>query len=159
MNEKQFEGNLNNWYQWYLLKDGLEYYAINSLLYITTLSKEYARMYENFISQLKMYANAIRVLSKGYLPISLLPPLKLQEIINEVKKPIQISNPDYDIVTKRLHLYYDLKLVTFGLNKERNLIVQFPVFIQQYIQQQVILYQIEREPVPIIDLNTILSCR
>ena len=66
-------------------------------------------MYENFISQLKMYANAIRVLSKGYLPISLLPPIKLQEILNEVKKAIQISNPDYSIVIKRLHFYYDMK--------------------------------------------------
>ena len=87
-------------------------------------------MYENFISQLKMYANVIRVLSQGYLPISLLPPTKLQEILNEVKKAIQISNSDYYIIIKRLHLYYDMKLVTFGINKERNLIVQFPVFMQ-----------------------------
>ena len=57
-------------------------------------------MYEKFISQLQMYANVIRVLLKGYLPISLLPPTKLQEIIKEVKKAIQISNPDYDIVIK-----------------------------------------------------------
>ena len=46
-----------------------------------------------------------------------------------------------------------MKLVTFGINKERNLIVQFPVFIQPYIQQQLILHQIETVPVPIIDLN------
>ena len=82
-----------------------------------------------------MYANVIRALLKGYLPISLLPSMKLQEILKEVKNAIQISNPDYDIVIKRLHLYYDMKLVTFGSNEERNLIVQFPVFIQPYIQQ------------------------
>ena len=46
-----------------------------------------------------------------------------------------------------------MKLVTFGINEERNLIVQFPVFIQPYIQQQLIVYQIETVPVPIIDLN------
>ena len=74
-----------------------------------------------------MYANTISILSKGSFPISLLPPTKLQEILNEVEKTIQISNPDYDIVVKRLHLYCDMKLVTFG--EERNLIVQFPVFI------------------------------
>ena len=61
-------------------------------------------MYKNFTSQLKMYATATRVLSKHYLPISLLPLMKLQEILNEVNKAIQISNPDYDIVIKRLHL-------------------------------------------------------
>ena len=49
------------------------------------MKEKYVTMYENFISQLKMYANAIRVLSKGYLPISLLLPMKLQKIL-EVKK-------------------------------------------------------------------------
>ena len=53
----------------------------------------------------------------------------------------------------RLHLYYDMKLVTFGIDKERNLIIQFPVFIQPYMQQPLILYQIETVPVPIIDQN------
>ena len=42
-------------------------------------------MYKKFISQLKIYANAIVILSKGYLPISLLPPTKLWEIPKEVK--------------------------------------------------------------------------
>ena len=51
----------------------------------------------------------------------------------------------------RLHLYYDMKLVTFGIDKERNLIIQFPVFIQPYTQKLLILYQIETVPVPIID--------
>ena len=82
-----------------------------------------------------MYAKVIRVLSKGYLPISLLPPSKSKEILGKVKKAIQITNPDYDIVIKRLHLYYHMKLVTFGIDEDRNLIVQFPVFIQPYTQQ------------------------
>ena len=64
-----------------------------------------------------------------------------------------MTNPDYDIVIKRLYLYYDVKMDTFGINEERNLIVQFPVFIQPYIQQQLILCQIEMVPAPIIDLN------
>ena len=53
--------------------------------------------------------------------------MKLQEILHEIKKAIQISNPDYNTVTKGLHLYYDIKLVTFGLNEERNLTVHFLV--------------------------------
>ena len=74
-----------------------------------------------------MYAKAIRVLSEGYLPISLLPLSKLQEILGKVKKAIQISNPDYNIVIKRLHLFYDMKIVTFGIDENRNLIAQFSV--------------------------------
>ena len=90
---------------------------------------------------------------KCYLPISLWPPSKLQEVLGKGKKAIQISNPDYDIVIKRLHMYYDMELITFGINKERNLIVQFPAFVQPYTQQQLILYQIEIVPVPNIDQN------
>ena len=42
-------------------------------------------MYERFVNQLKEYSHAIRILSKGYLPISLLPPSKLANILQEVK--------------------------------------------------------------------------
>ena len=52
-------------------------------------------------------------------------PYKLQEILNTMKEALTKSNPDYDIVIKRLHLYYDMKLVTFGIDKDRNLIIQF----------------------------------
>ena len=47
-----------------------------------------------------------------------------------------------------------MKLVTFGIDKERDLRIQFPVFIQPYTQQPLILYHIEMVPVPIIDQNT-----
>ena len=58
------------------------------------------------------------------------------------------------MVIKRLHLYYDMKLITFDIDKDRNLIVQFPVFIQPYIQQPLILYQIDTVLVLIIERNT-----
>ena len=51
-NERLFVGKLSNWYQWYLSKDGVGHYAINSLLYITMVREKYVRMYEKFISQL-----------------------------------------------------------------------------------------------------------
>ena len=44
-----------------------------------------------------------------------------------------------------------MKLVTFGIDNQRNLIVQFPVFLQPYIQKRLIMYQIETVPVPILD--------
>ena len=46
-----------------------------------------------------------------------------------------------------------MKLVTFGIDKERNLIIQFPVFVQPYTQKRLIMYQIETVPVPILDQN------
>ena len=46
-------------------------------------------MYEEFIKQLQMYAKAIRILSKGYLPIFLISLSKLQEILNTIKMQFQ----------------------------------------------------------------------
>ena len=46
-----------------------------------------------------------------------------------------------------------MKLVTFGIDNKRNLIVQFPVFVQLYTQKRLIMYQIETVPVPILDKN------
>ena len=44
-----------------------------------------------------------------------------------------------------------MKLVLFVIDEQRKLIVQFPVFIQPCTQKQLILYQIETVPVPILD--------
>ena len=101
-----------------------------------------------------MYATSIRMLAKGYLSISLITPSELREILNDVKIALRKTNPDYDLVIDRLHLYYDMQLVMFGIDKDKNLILQFPVFIQPYTQQPLILYQIETVPILIIDQNT-----
>ena len=66
---------------------------------------------------------------------------------------MQINNRDYDLVIKRLYLYYDVKLVTFGIDDQRNLIIQFPVFVHLHTQQHLMLYQMETVPVPMIDEN------
>ena len=151
-NEKLFAGKFHAWFQWYLSKDGVGQYAINSLLFLRMIKEKYIRMYEQFIDQLKMYARAMRILLKGYLPILLLLPSKLHEILGKVKKALQIKNRDYNLVLKWLYLYYDMKLVKFGIDENRYLIVQFPVFVQPYTQQ-LILYQIETVSVPIVDQN------
>ena len=57
------------------------------------------------------------------------------------------------MVLSHFYLYYDMKSVTFGIDEERDLIIQFPVFVQPYAQKLLILYQIETVPVLIIDQN------
>ena len=69
-NEKLFAGKLGHWYHWYLSKNELAIMA-NPFLYLNMMREKYVKMYERFISQLQMYAKVIRVLLKGYLPISL----------------------------------------------------------------------------------------
>ena len=87
---------------------GLHYYSINSLLYLRMVQDKYIALYRELITQLQIYTSAIRILAKGYLPLSLVSPSKLREIHNEVKAALQKTNPDYDLVIDRLHLYYDM---------------------------------------------------
>ena len=127
-NEKTFAGKLHDWMELYSQDEGVCNSVINSILFLTTVWEKYVRMYERFIEELKLYSRAIRVLSKGYLPISLLPPSKLEKILSEVRIAIAKSNKDYDLVLTTLYLYCDMKLVTFVLDNQRNLKVQFPIF-------------------------------
>ena len=119
-----------------LIKErGVNHYGINLMLFLITAREKYVKMYERFINELKMYSQVIRVLSKGYLPISLLQASKLNVILQDIKEVLQVTNRDYDLVIKRLYLYYGMKLVTFGIDDQRNLIIQFQVFVQPYTQQ------------------------
>ena len=152
-NEKLFSGQVNNWYKYYSSSAGIQHYVINSLLFLTTVREKYVKMYERFLNQLRQYLQAIRVLSKGYLPITLLSPSKLNAILQKVRETVQKQNKNYDLLIKRLYLYHDMKLVTFGIDDKRNLIFQFPVFVHPYDQQHLTLYQLETVPVPITDRN------
>ena len=76
---------------------------------------------------MRSYSKAIRILSKGYLPINLITPSKLEAILKQVQMAIAKTNQDYELVLNRLYLYYDMKLVTFGIDQQKNLIIQFPI--------------------------------
>ena len=109
---------------------GIQQYATNSLLYLRIIQDKYISLYRELITQLCTYVSAIRILAKGYLPNTLIKPKRLQEILTEVKKSLHNTNPDYNLVLDRLHLYYHMQFVTFGIDKDMNLIIQLPVFIQ-----------------------------
>ena len=133
---------------------GIQQYAFNSLLFLRVIQDKYISLYRELMAQLKAYISAIRILSNGYLPTTPIPPNKLQDIFAEVKRSLHQTNPDYTLVFDRLHMYYDMPLVTFGVDRNMDLIIQFPIFIQPYIQELLLLYQIETVPVPILDTNT-----
>ena len=103
---------------------GLHHYSINSLLYLRTIWDKYIALYRELIYQLCIYASAIRILAKGYLPNTLVTPFKLKEILSDVRKSFWVTNLDYDLLIDRLHLYYDMQLVTFGIDKDKNFIIQ-----------------------------------
>ena len=81
--EGLFTGQTSAAYEAYLQMHGthgIQHYAVNSMLYLWMIKDKYIKIYNEFISQLWIYAKAVRILAKGYLPISLVTSLKLQEI-------------------------------------------------------------------------------
>ena len=58
---------------------GLHDYSTDSLLYPRTMQDKYITLYRELISQLCIYASAIRILAKGYLPNTLITPMKLRD--------------------------------------------------------------------------------
>ena len=74
----------------------LQHYSVNPLLYLRTVQNKYVALYKELITQLCIYATSIRILAKGYLPISLIIPSKFREILNDVKSAIRKINPDYN---------------------------------------------------------------
>ena len=131
----------------------VQQYAFNSLLFLRVVQDKNISLYRELITQLKAYMSAIRILAKAYLPTTLIPPSRLQDILSEVKSSLQQTNPDYTLVFERLHLYYNMPLVTFGVDRNMNFVIQFPVSIQPYIQKPLVLYQLETVPVLIVDTN------
>ena len=153
--EKLFAGEYEDSLFRILYKDALgrQQYATDSLLFLRIIQDKYISLCRELITQLHTYVSAIRISAKGYLPNTLITPRKLQEILLQVRNSLLTTNLDYTLVLDRLHLYYDMQLITFGINSNTNLVIQFPVFIQPYTQKPLILYQLETVSVPILDQN------
>ena len=77
-------------------------YSVDSLLFFTPIRERYVRIYERFIVELKSYSKAIRILSKDYLPITLITPSKLEAILEQVKLILTKTNKDYNLVFKQI---------------------------------------------------------
>ena len=70
------------------------------MLYLRNVQDKYILLYKELITQLHIYATTIRILAKGYLPILLITPLKLKEILNEARNTVKKTNPENDLVIK-----------------------------------------------------------
>ena len=63
----------------------LQHYSINSIPYLRTVQDKYTALYKELVTQWCVYTTSIRILAKGYLPISIITPSKLREILSNVK--------------------------------------------------------------------------
>ena len=122
-------------------------------IYLTSAQETQLRLYDELERVLREFLSAVEVLSKGYLPASLFPPSTLCRITSNALQMAQRKNPDYVLTIEHITEYYDMKMVTFGVNDGEELIVAFPVFVQDHTRESMTLYELETVKVPITDTN------
>ena len=125
-------------------------YKLN--IYLTSIQETQLRLHDELERVLREFLSAVRILSKGYLPASLFPPTILHRITSNALQMVQKKNPDYVLTIKHINEYYDMKIVTFGVNDSEEL-VAFPVFDQGHTRESMTLYELETVKVPITDTN------
>ena len=129
-------------------------YAVYIGTYIHSVTEKYNTLYRELIYNLDNLLRSINIHSKGRIPIDLIPSGLLENFTQNVMYQLRITHPEYTLALPHVSYYYDMDLVTFGINKESALVVVFPIFIKPVQTQSLILYQIEAIHVPINDLNT-----
>ena len=132
---------------------GTEIYSHQLNLYIHAMKERYLRVPENLISELRLLLRSIAILSRGYLPPQLFSPTDIVRIPQAALKMVKQGHPDYVLAIPQASSYYDMRLVTFGIDEENRLVVCFPIFVKDFSRKSMTLYQIETVPVPIVDRN------
>ena len=102
---------------------------------------------------MKDLLDSIGILSTGHLPPLLFPPTVLDNITTNAIDLVCKSHPDYVLAIDHITEYYDMKLATFGVDTDGNMIVAFPVFVKDHTSKPKTLYEIETVKVPIPDHN------
>ena len=104
-------------------------------LYVQSVLERQIRLYEWLLRYLKDLLNDIGILSTGHLPPFLFPPPILENITTNALVMVKKSHPNFVLAIKHLTEYYDMKLATFGVDTDGNMIVAFPVFVQDHTSQ------------------------
>ena len=110
-------------------------------------------LYEWLLQHLKDLLDSIGILSTGHLPPLLFLPTMLKNITTNAINLVGKSHPDYVLAIDHVTEYYDMKLATFGVDTDNNMVIAFPVFVKDYTSEPKTLYEIETVKVPIPDKN------
>ena len=132
---------------------GTQVYAHQVNMYVHAMKERYLRVPENLINELRLLLRSIAILSKGYLPPQLFSPTDIVRISQAALNMVKQGHPDYVLAIPQASSYYDMRLVTFGIDEDDRLVVCFPIFVKDFSRKSMTLYQIETVPVPIVDKN------
>ena len=106
---------------------------VNELqLYLLSIKEKHVDLYHLLINNLQKLLKAISILRQGKLPVELVSHSKLSNMSREALKMIQRRFPNHVLATELLNSYYSMKLVTFCIDQDHNLILTFENFIQEH---------------------------
>ena len=133
--------------------DALDY-SVEMQLFVELAKEEHVTKYKEVDKAGRELLNAIAILSQRRLPISLFSNQRLKCKLTEVDKMVKKNYPDYELAANHISHYRDMELVTFSGDRViHSLIVTFPVFIKDFKQPPLSIFEIETVPVPIPDKN------
>ena len=133
--------------------DALDY-SVELQLFLAMAQEEHVTKYKEVFKAGKELLDAIAILSQRRLPRSLFPDQRIEGILAQVDKMVRMRYPDYELAANHISHYRDIELVTFSVDRiAHSLVVTFPVFIKDYKQPPLSLFEIETVPVPIPDRN------
>ena len=129
-------------------------YSVEFQLFLELAQEEHVTKYKEVYKAGKELLDAIATLSQRRLPRSLFPDQRIKDILAQVDKMVKMSYPDYELAANHISHYRDMELVTCSVDRvTHSLIVTFPVFIKDFKQPPLSLFEIETVPVPIPDKN------
>ena len=118
------------------------------------MKEEHVTKYKEVDKARRELLDTIAILSQRRLPRSLFSDQRLKGILTELDKMVKKNYPDYELAANHISHYRDMELVTFSVDRvTHSLIVTFPVFIKDFKQPPLSLFEIETVPVPIPDKN------
>ena len=133
--------------------DALDY-SVKLQLFLELAQEEHVTKYKEVDKAGRELLDAIAILSQKELPRSLFPDQRLKDILTQVDEMVKKNYPDYELAANHISHYRDMELVTFSVDRvTHSLIVTFPVFIKDFKQPPLSLFEIETVPVPISDKN------
>ena len=134
--------------------DALDY-SVELQLFLAMAQEEHVTKYKEVFKAGKELLDTIAILSQRRLPRSLFPDQRIEGILAQVDKMVRLRYPDYELAANHISHYRDMELVTFSVDRiTHSLVVTFPVFIKDYKQPPLSLFEIETVPVPIPDRNS-----
>ena len=123
-------------------------------LYMKLVEEEHVNQYALLEKASHDLLKGIATLGQGKLPRELVSDTRLWSMLKEVRSMIWKKFPDYELANNSILHYHDMKLVTFSIDRETHLlIISFPVFVKDFHQPPLKLYEVDTVAVPVPDRN------